>query len=159
MGYAGFFSFSFFFFHCVLSRSISDHSVNLNLYGLLVIRQIEYTSPGGAPGGILVPGSHKRLSQELWICALLKATANVDPAEDRTWEVRVQSPTLYPCASSLHIRFISRSFLKVKSRIWPLQHQEYHKVTSYGTFVCQNITSGSPTYIEFADRCFLHLYE
>ena len=31
------------------------HGLNLN--GLLVIRQIDNTSPGGAPGGKLVPGS------------------------------------------------------------------------------------------------------
>ena len=34
--------------------------LNLNLNGLLVIRQIDNTSLGGAPGGKLVPGSHKR---------------------------------------------------------------------------------------------------
>ena len=34
--------------------------LNLNLNGLLVIRQIDNISPGGAPGGKLVPGSHKR---------------------------------------------------------------------------------------------------
>ena len=33
---------------------------NLNLNGLLVIRQIDNTLPGGVPGGKLVPGSHKR---------------------------------------------------------------------------------------------------
>ena len=34
---------------------------NLNLNGLLVIRQIDNISPGGSvPGGKLVPGSHKR---------------------------------------------------------------------------------------------------
>ena len=33
---------------------------NLNLNGLLVTRQIDNTSPGGAPGGKLFPGSHKR---------------------------------------------------------------------------------------------------
>ena len=30
------------------------------LNGLLVIRQIDNISPGGVPGGKLVPGSHKR---------------------------------------------------------------------------------------------------
>ena len=30
------------------------------LNGLLVIRQTDNTSPEGAPGGKLVPGSHKR---------------------------------------------------------------------------------------------------
>ena len=37
--------------------------VRLNLNGLLVIQQIDNTSPGGgggAPGGKLVPGSHKK---------------------------------------------------------------------------------------------------
>ena len=34
--------------------------LNLNLNGLLVICQIDNTSPWGAPGGKLVPGSHKR---------------------------------------------------------------------------------------------------
>ena len=37
--------------------TISQHC--LNLTGLLVIRQIDNTSPGGAPGGKLVPGSHR----------------------------------------------------------------------------------------------------
>ena len=32
----------------------------LNLNGLLVTGQIDNTSPGGAPGGKSVPGSHKR---------------------------------------------------------------------------------------------------
>ena len=32
----------------------------LNLNGLLVTRQIDNTSPGGAPGGNSGPGSHKR---------------------------------------------------------------------------------------------------
>ena len=45
---------------------IEEKCANLNLNGLLVIRQIDNTSlgggggGGGAPGGKLVPGSHKR---------------------------------------------------------------------------------------------------
>ena len=40
-------------------------TLNLNLNGLLVTRQIDNTSPGGGGGGVapegkLVPGSHKR---------------------------------------------------------------------------------------------------
>ena len=45
-------------------RSEAAQEMNLNLNGLLVIRQIDNISPGGggggAPGGKLVPGSHKR---------------------------------------------------------------------------------------------------
>ena len=40
-------------------RGLSLHGY-LNLNGLLVTRQIGNTSPGRAPGGKLVPGSHKR---------------------------------------------------------------------------------------------------
>ena len=48
-------------FHGYPSPSPRDAgAVVLNLNGLLVIRQIDNTSPGGAPGGKLVPGSHKR---------------------------------------------------------------------------------------------------
>ena len=35
-------------------------NLNLNLNGLLVIRQIDNTSSGGVPGGKLVPGSQNR---------------------------------------------------------------------------------------------------
>ena len=43
--------------------------LNLNLNGLLVIRHIDNTSPGGAPGGKLVPCTvpvHFRFSQPLY---------------------------------------------------------------------------------------------
>ena len=49
-------------------RSEAAQEMNLNLNGLLVIRQIDNISPEvvgggrgeGSPGGKLVPGSHKR---------------------------------------------------------------------------------------------------
>ena len=48
-----------------IGLAITSATLNLylNLNGLLVTRQIDNTSPGGgggAPGGKLVPGSHKR---------------------------------------------------------------------------------------------------
>ena len=39
-------------------------NLNLNLNSLLVKRQTDNTSPGGALGGKLVPGSHKRCESE-----------------------------------------------------------------------------------------------
>ena len=55
--------------------------MNLNLNGLLVIRQTDNTSPGGVPGGKLVPGSHIRhFSREE------QKTREVIPVPDSLWK-------------------------------------------------------------------------
>ena len=45
---------------CKTSFDEYRYNLMLNLNGLLVIRQIDNTSPGGAPRGKLVPAPHKR---------------------------------------------------------------------------------------------------
>ena len=51
-----------------LIKPCSTH-LTLNLNGLPVTRQIDNTSPGGAPGGKSVPGFHKRCEQSSDISA------------------------------------------------------------------------------------------
>ena len=43
-----------------ISSNLAVIAISLNRNGLLVMRQIDNISPGGAPGGKLVSGSHKR---------------------------------------------------------------------------------------------------
>ena len=70
--------------------------LNLNLNGLLVIRQIDNTSPGGAPGEKLVPGSHKRC--ELGHTVIRRFSRGdqrireVIPAPDSFWEETTFAP-------------------------------------------------------------------
>ena len=42
------------------NRTAKCYGLKLNLNGVLVTRQTDNISQGGAPGGKLVPGSHKR---------------------------------------------------------------------------------------------------
>ena len=47
-----------------VGKQLKSHNTVFHLNGLLVTRQTDNASIGGAPGGKLVPGSHKRCDLE-----------------------------------------------------------------------------------------------
>ena len=70
--------------------------LRLNLNGLLVIRQIDNISPGGAPGGKLVPGSHKRCELGHTVIGHFSGgdqrNREVIPVPDSLWKKKICTP-------------------------------------------------------------------